>query len=118
MRKDPLQRRDNPVHILPGLIAARKEVGEQPLQILLKVLRQKGALPAAQLRQPLFPGVGLAVEGKENVKIGLQEGGRPVVDADRVRAGQGLFQLAVIGGQGLMEKPRLWAITFCRSSGG
>ena len=28
-----------------------------------------------------------------------------MVDADRVRAGQGLFQLAVIGGQGLMEKP-------------
>lgn len=79
-------------------------MAEQIAEIFFKVNRQNRAALTAQGNKPFFTGMGFPVKRKEYIKIGLQEGGNPVVYADQISTVQRLFDLQLIGRQGAMEQ--------------
>ena len=69
------------------------QVGKQGAQVFFKVIRKQSTMLLCKGDQPFFAGMGGFVQGKENVKIGFQEGGYTVIDTDRITAADGLADL-------------------------
>lgn len=91
---------NNTLQIGAGLFGRCEHVGKETAQILLKLCWQNGARCLAQGNQTLFAWMGLTVQGEEDVKIGLQKGRYPVVDADKIATLQGFVDLALVRWEG------------------
>ena len=74
-------------------------MGEKTIQVFFKFFGKRPTHFFAQRDQPLFAGMGLAVQGKKKVEIGFQESGYTVVDADLVTPAEGFLDLQLIGRQ-------------------
>ena len=94
----------NVVQILRQKLGLSEHVAEQGVQILLKVLRQDGALLPAEGHEALFAGMRPPVEGIEQIEIGFQKSADPVVYTDQITPAGGLQDLCVIGGHGAAEE--------------
>lgn len=63
-----------------------KQMGKQSIQIFLKMGGKKAALGQAKGNQLFLSRVGLFVQGKNNVKIALQESGGTMVNTHKIPA--------------------------------
>ena len=86
------------------VVAGWRSRGEEIGEALLEVGGEEGAEGEGVRDEALFAGVGLAVEGEEEVEVASEEGGQAMVNSDSVAAGERVRDLVKEGEAGTAEE--------------